>query len=238
MRIGSLFSGYGGLDMAVGGQLAWYAEIEPAACQVMEAHYPDIPNLGDVTKVNWANVEPVDVITGGYPCQPFSRAGIRRGTEDERHLWPYIFDAIRALEPRYAVLENVPGHLTLGFADVLADLASIGWDAEWGTLRASDIGAPHTRNRLFIITYAKGSHESGSKHECLSTERAIEPGKCDCSSTYSNSDGYGGGRSQEEWKLWLAQMQNKHGNGNGHGRSLFQELLGIIMNQQSEGGKA
>jgi DNA (cytosine-5)-methyltransferase 1 len=72
MRVGSLFTGYGGLDMAVGGDLAWYAEVEPAACKVLAAHYPGVPNLGDVTQVDWSAVEPVDVITGGYPCQPFS----------------------------------------------------------------------------------------------------------------------------------------------------------------------
>jgi len=151
MRVGSLFTGYGGLDLAVGGELAWYAEIEPAACQVLAHHYPGVPNLGDITAINWAEVEPVDVITGGYPCQPFSHAGNRKGKNDERHLWPYVLTAIRAVRPRYAILENVSGHRTLGFADVLADLAEIGWSCEWGTFRASDVGAPHRRERIFII---------------------------------------------------------------------------------------
>jgi DNA (cytosine-5)-methyltransferase 1 len=153
MRVGSLFTGYGGLDIAVGGDLAWYAEIEPAACQVLVHHYPGVPNLGDITAIDWADVEPVDVITGGYPCQPFSHAGNRKGKNDERHLWPYVLTAIRAIRPRYAILENVSGHLTLGFADILADLAEIGWSCEWGTFRASDVGAPHRRERLFIIAY-------------------------------------------------------------------------------------
>lgn len=156
MKVGSLFSGYGGLDMAVGGDLAWYAEVEPAACKVMEAHHPGVPNLGDVTKVDWAAVEPVDVITGGYPCQPFSNAGMRKGTKDERHLWPYVRDAISAIRPRAAVLENVRGHLTLGFADVLGDIAALGLSARWGVIRAADAGAPHNRARLFIVAYANG----------------------------------------------------------------------------------
>lgn len=151
MRVGSLFTGYGGLDMAVGGDLAWYAEIEKAACQVLAVHHPGVPNLGDITAINWADVEPVDILTGGYPCQPFSHAGNRKGKNDERHLWPYVLTAIRAIRPRYAILENVSGHITLGFADVLADLAEIGWFAEWGTYRASDVGAPHRRERLFIV---------------------------------------------------------------------------------------
>jgi DNA (cytosine-5)-methyltransferase 1 len=162
MRVGSLFSGYGGLDMAVGGELAWYSEIEPAACKVMEAHHPGVPNLGDITKVDWSQVEPVDVITGGYPCQPFSNAGKRKGKDDERHLWPYVRDAIGAIRPRRAVLENVRGHLTLGFADVLADLAHMGVSARWGIVRAADAGAPHNRARLFIVADTSGGSFAGT----------------------------------------------------------------------------
>jgi len=136
--------------MAVGGDLAWYSEIEPAACTVLAAHYPDVPNLGDITAVDWSQVEPVDVITGGYPCQPFSNAGKRKGKQDERHLWPYVRDAISAIRPSLAVLENVRGHLSLGLADVIGDLAGLGYDARWGVVRASDAGAPHGRARVFI----------------------------------------------------------------------------------------
>ncbi len=80
MKTGSLFSGYGGLDMAVGGDLAWYSEIEPAACKVMEENHPGVPNLGDITEIDWSDVPRVDVLTGGYPCQPFSHAGLRKGS--------------------------------------------------------------------------------------------------------------------------------------------------------------
>ena len=153
MKVGSLFTGYGGLDMAVGGELSWYSEIEPAACQVLATQHPDVANLGDITQINWADVAPVDVLTGGYPCQPFSVAGNRKGSNDVRHLWPYVRDAIAILRPERAILENVSGHLSLGFSEVLMDLAEIGFDAEWGTLRASDVGAPHQRNRLFIVAY-------------------------------------------------------------------------------------
>jgi DNA (cytosine-5)-methyltransferase 1 len=162
MKVGSLFTGYGGLDIAVGGDLAWYAEIEPAACQVLAHHYPNVPNLGDITKIDWSQVEPVDVITGGYPCQPFSHAGNRKGKNDVRHLWPNVLDAIRAVRPRYAILKNVSGHLTLGFADVLADLAEIRWSCEWGTYRASDVGAPHRRERIFIVAYTNSQGSQGT----------------------------------------------------------------------------
>lgn len=160
MRIGSLFSGYGGLDIAtqnvLGGDLAWYSEIEPAACKVLAAHYPSIPNLGDIKTVDWATVPSIDVLTGGYPCQPFSTAGLRKGKDDERHLWPYVKDAISHLRPRLVILENVRGHLSMGLADVIADLAEVGFDARWGLVRASDAGAPHNRARVFITAYPTG----------------------------------------------------------------------------------
>jgi len=172
VRVGSLFSGYGGLDMAVGGDLAWYSEIEPAACKVMEAHHPGVPNIGDVTQVDWSEVEPVDVLTGGYPCQPFSQAGHRKGENDERHLWPHVRDAISALGPRVTILENVRGHLTLGFASVLADLADLGLSARWGVVRASDAGAPHNRARLFVVAF--NSDSEGSQGSNIATK--IEQG--------------------------------------------------------------
>jgi DNA (cytosine-5)-methyltransferase 1 len=156
MKIGSLFTGYGGLDMALAGELAWYSEINAAACRVLEAHHRDIPNLRDVTSIDWADVAPVDVLTAGYPCQPFSQAGKRQGSNDERHLWPYVATAIDAIRPGIVVLENVRGHLTLGFGDVLADLSRLGYDARWGVVRASDAGAPHHRARIFIIANTSG----------------------------------------------------------------------------------
>ena len=85
------------------------------------------------------------------PCQPFSQAGHRKGTNDERHLWPYVLDAIKHLRPRIAFFENVLGHVTLGLTEVLEDLAEIGWNAQWTCVRASDVGAPHHRERLFIL---------------------------------------------------------------------------------------
>ena len=165
MRIGSLFSGYGGLDMAVssvlGGSVAWHVEYDKAPSRILAHHYPTVPNYGDVTAVDFTTIEPVDVLTGGYPCQPFSHAGLRKGTNDERHLWPHVLRAIREMGPRLVVLENVRGHLTLGFDVVLADLASVGWSARWGIVRASDAGACHQRARLFIVAYPQREGRQG-----------------------------------------------------------------------------
>lgn len=153
-RIGSLCSGYGGLDMAVsallGGELAWWSDIDDGAVRIMSHHHPGVPNLGDFTALDWADVAPVDVLTAGYPCQPFSHAGARKGTDDERHLWPYIREAIRHLRPRLTVLENVAGHRSLGFDRVLGDMAEDGLHVRWTSIRASDVDACHKRERVFL----------------------------------------------------------------------------------------
>ena len=176
MRVGSLFSGYGGLDLAVGGDLSWVSDIEPTACSVLAEHHPSVPNLGDIKKVDWSKVEPVDVLTGGYPCQPFSTAGARMGTNDERHLFPYVQSAIESLRPSWVVLENVRGHLTLGFRDVLSALHDVGYDARWGVVRASDAGAPHRRERVFIVARpadaSRGTRGERSGRGVSESERA------------------------------------------------------------------
>ena len=150
-RVGSLCTGYGGLDMAVGGDVAWVSDIDKHAATLLEHRFPAAPNLGDLAAVDWSRVEPVDIITAGYPCQPFSVAGKRKGSADVRHIWPHIQSALRVLRPRFGLFENVAGHVGLGFADVLSDLAEVGFDAEWLVVRASDVGAPHRRERLFIL---------------------------------------------------------------------------------------
>lgn len=165
MRIGDLCSGVGTLgavaEELTGGTVAWHAETEPAACRVLEAHWPGVPNLGDLTAVDWSSVEPVDVLTAGYPCQPFSHAGRRQGADDDRHLWPHIRDAIGALRPRLVLLENVAGHLTLGAASVVADLAALGYVGSWTTLRASEVGACHRRERWFCAARPADADVSG-----------------------------------------------------------------------------
>ena len=175
LTIGSLFSGYGGLDLGVmqvlDAQPAWHVEVDPAPAATLASHYPDVPNLGDVTRVDWAEVPPVDIITAGYPCQPFSQAGHRKGTNDERHLWPHVRDAIKHLRPKFALFENVSGHVTLGLPEVLDDLATLGWDAQWACTRASEIGAPHHRERLFILA----THADGLGLEALRLARRPAP---------------------------------------------------------------
>jgi len=157
MKVGSLFSGIGGLDLGLeraGMDVIWQSEIDPYACKVLNKHWPTVPNLGNIKEIDWNQVERPDVICGGYPCQPFSTAGKRQGEGDARHLWPWVRECIAELRPRYAVLENVRGHLSLGFGTVLGDLASIGYDTEWQVIPAAAVGAPHRRDRVFIVAYA------------------------------------------------------------------------------------
>ncbi|WP_406104724.1 DNA cytosine methyltransferase [Streptomyces sp. NBC_01003] len=181
LRLGSLCTGYGGLDVAVqdvfGGALEWVADNDPGASRILAHRHPSTPNLGDITAIDWRAVEPVDVLLGGYPCQPFSTAGRRKGTADARHIWPHIANALRTLRPRIAIFENVANHLRLGFADVLADLARLGFDAEWCLVRASEVGAPHQRNRLFLYATAADAPHLG--HERGRGTRDGRPGPTD-----------------------------------------------------------
>lgn len=195
VRVGSLFTGYGGLDMAVhevlGGDTAWVSDIDKGACKILAHRYPDVPNLGDITTVDWSQVKPVDVLTGGFPCQDVShagkRAGIRPGTRSG--LWEHFAYAIDQLRPGLVVIENVRGLLSasahsdlepcpwcLGdgpgghlraLGAVLGGLADIGYDASWVGLPASGVGAPHGRFRVFIVAHPQRGGLDGWTHEPL-----------------------------------------------------------------------
>jgi DNA (cytosine-5)-methyltransferase 1 len=177
LRIGSLCSGYRGLDMAIeatfGGSTAWVSDVDAGANKILAHHWPTVPNIGDLTTAKWDEVEPVDILCGGYPCQPFSNAGLRKGTADARHLWPFIAGALRVLRPRVAIFENVANHLRLGFDTVLRDLADLGFDAEWAVVRADEVGAPHPRRRLFFIATAADAADLG--HEWGGSSRGRGP---------------------------------------------------------------
>ena len=156
LTVGSLFSGIGGLDLGLeraGMNVIWQSEIDPYACRVLSKHWPEVVNHGNIKEINWQEIERPDVICGGYPCQPFSTAGKRRGEEDPRHLWPWVRTAISELRPRYAILENVRGHLSMGGLSVIGELASIGYDAEWRIVSAASVGANHRRDRVIIVAY-------------------------------------------------------------------------------------
>lgn len=185
MKAGELFAGYGGLALAVhevfDAETAWVAEFDVAPSRILAERFPGVPNLGDVTRVDWAALEPVDIIAGGSPCQDVSQAGRRAGmTEGTRsNLWVAMREAIRIIRPEWVCWENVLGSLSAratsesdmepgqGFVGdrpdgpslralgrVLGDLAGLGYDAEWRVIRASDVGAPHQRARVFVLAHS------------------------------------------------------------------------------------
>lgn len=156
--VGSLFSGIGGLDLGLeraGWSVAWQVEWDPYCNQVLGRHWPDVVRYGDVTTLDFKELSRVDLLAGGYPCQPFAKCGRMRGEDDPRHLWPHVARAISDLGPRLVLLENVAAHLSLGFGRVLGELASLGYDAEWDCIPAATIGAPHLRDRVFIVAWPR-----------------------------------------------------------------------------------
>lgn len=156
----SLFSGIGGIDLAleaVGMRVVAQCEIDKPCREVLASHWPDVPCLEDVRDVGSGIDLRPDVVAAGFPCQPVSQAGRRLAQEDSRWLWPEVARVVRELGPRYVFLENVRGLLRRGFHDVITDLAGLGFDVEWGVLRASDVGTPHRRERVFILAASPDS---------------------------------------------------------------------------------
>lgn len=192
LKLGSLFSGWGGLDLAIVAafeawfgcrvETVWVSDIEPGPRKVLALRWPNVPNLGDITTVRWAQVERVEIVGGGSPCQDISQAGrmagMREGTRS--NLWVEMREAIRVLEPTFVIWENVNAALSTTAASamesdprllgdhpagvpalraagrVLGDLATLGFDAEWVSLAASDVGAPHRRKRVFVAAAHPG----------------------------------------------------------------------------------
>lgn len=205
MKIGSICSGYGGLDMAAEyvfqAETIWMADSDKYSSIVIDKRW-GLPNLGNIKNVDWSLVEPIDILTAGYPCQPFSQAGQRKGVNDERHIWPKIKEIISILRPRFVVLENVRGHLSLGFKEVLKDIAQIGYDAKWEIIRASDVGAPHRRERLFVIAQPTNTNcERSDLGKCKTEEwnqRKSQFESCKCNSIIANANG---NKQSGNWKM-------------------------------------
>lgn len=165
MNVLSLFSGIGGLELGLeraGMTTVGQVEINPFCRQILMKHWPEVPKHDDVrTAPQWwvSRSRPaVDLVCGGFPCQPFSVAGQRRGTVDERWGWPWMRNVVDAVRPQYVLIENVAALLRHehAFASVLGELSELGFDAEWSVVTACSVGAPHLRRRLFILAYAAG----------------------------------------------------------------------------------
>lgn len=186
MNVGSLFSGIGGIEIGFekqGFKTIWFIEKEPYAQTILRKRFPTATIYEDITTTDFSTVQKIDILTGGFPCQDISNAGKRIGITGSRSsLWKYYLEAIRVLRPKYALIENVSALTIRGLNVVLSDLAQIGYDAEWYNLSASAVGAPHRRERIFIIAYPNSNgqcsqgHEQTSEQDNLSEERKAEIG--------------------------------------------------------------
>jgi DNA (cytosine-5)-methyltransferase 1 len=194
LRVLDLFSGIGGFSLGLeraGMQTVAFCEIEDYPRKVLAKHWPSVPIYDDVRTLNATRLAAdgigrIDLICGGFPCQPFSHAGRRMGAEDDRHLWPEYFRLIKELRPTWIIGENVIGLVSMGLDAVLDDLESIGYACRTFDIPACGVGASHERRRIWILAYSDlygGQHESGK--QCAGTEQH-EP--CQCSSLFPNSN--------------------------------------------------
>jgi DNA (cytosine-5)-methyltransferase 1 len=155
LTVGSLFAGIGGFDIGLeraGMRVRWQVECEPWCQYILNKHWPDVPCYSDIRDVRGKEVDPVDILCGGFPCQDISNAGKRARSS----LWKEYARLVDELRPRYVIVENVAVLRRRGLDVVLGDLSTLGYDAEWDCLRASDFGAPHRRDRLWLVAYARG----------------------------------------------------------------------------------
>ena len=162
MRVGSLFSGIGGLELGLeraGMEVVWQVERDAYCRRVLAKHWPDVTRYEDVHDVGRSNLASVDLICGGFPCQDISAAGNGAGIikGNRSGLWYEFARIIRELRPRYVVVENVPAITSRGLGIVLGDLADAGYDAEWGCVSAAAVGAPHLRKRIFIVAHTESA---------------------------------------------------------------------------------
>ena len=270
-----MFAGYGGLGLALSlltdTRTAWVSDIAPGPRKVLAHRFPDAPNLGDVTTVDWASAEPVDVITGGSPCQDMSVAGKRAGMIDGTRsgLWSYQADAVAALRPKAVVWENVRGARTAKAAmpdgtvgtalqRVTGDLEALGYEVRSTLVKASDVGAPHQRARVFLLAtqpgYTLPTVTDG--YPALELASQLQPTPTASESTGPGDHGtgapnlrtvvsllptpvvndMGAAYTPETWDAWTERMRARHGNGNGHGKSLNIEVQRLLPTPRATDG--
>lgn len=196
MRHGSLFSGIGGFDLAAewcGWENVFHCEWNTFGQKVLKHHFPKSISYNDITKTDFTiHRGAIDIISGGFPCQPYSSAGKRLGKEDERHLWPEMLRAIREIQPSWVVGENVRGLTNwnggLVFDEVQSDLEAQGYEVLPFLLPAAALNAPHRRDRIWFIAYSNsyGSNKRNSAYEIATTNERL-----DALSNTNKSDGNG-----------------------------------------------
>ena len=170
-----LFSGIGGFSLgleATGGfETVAFCDIEEFPRKVLQKHWPHVKQYKDIKELNYEKLKadgllPIDIITGGYPCQPFSVAGRKKGEKDPRHLWPEYFRLIKELRPTWVIGENVSGHIKLGLDTVIKDLESEGYEVQTFNIPVAGVGAPHLRQRIWVVAHTDtGNVETGRERQ-------------------------------------------------------------------------
>ena len=198
LRMLDLFAGIGGFSYAgeklVGGfETVAFCEYDEHAQKVLRKHWPDTEIIGDIREL--ANDADrfrgmVDIITGGYPCQPFSLAGVRRGDQDDRHLWPEMLRVIEAVRPRWVIGENVAGHISMGLDTVLSDLEAAGYASRCYVIPAVAADAPHRRDRCWVVAHADCvGGEDKQRHQANRQEQQFNGGCDGAAQDVGNADG-------------------------------------------------
>lgn len=168
MKVGSLFSGIGGFDLGLeraGMRIEWQVENNDHCREVLKKHWPKVRCHYDITHIDWRDIPRVDLVCGGFPCQPFSLAGKQRGKSDDRYLWPEVVRCLDALRPTWFLGENVPGIINLALDQVCADMESLGYTVWPVCVPACAVDAPHQRQRVWIVAHAERTRSQGYRDE-------------------------------------------------------------------------
>jgi DNA (cytosine-5)-methyltransferase 1 len=216
MTVGSLFAGIGGFDLGferAGFEIKWQVEIDPFCRAVLAKHWPNVTRYEDVRTVG-AELDRVDVICGGFPCQDVSFAGVGAGLDGSRSgLWFQMLRIVRDLRPQYVVVENVEGLFIRGLGRVLGDLAEAGYDAEWACISARDLGAPHERERVFLVAYPDPEHGATRVGHFADGTRTVFAGD-----------------HPERNAVWLQATRQAVGMDDGISRRVYRDRVGAIGN--------
>jgi DNA (cytosine-5)-methyltransferase 1 len=218
MTHGSLFSGIGGFDLAahwMGWDNIFHCEWNPFGQKVLKHHFPNSISYNDITKTDFSiHRGNIDILTGGFPCQPYSSAGERLGKADERHLFPEMLRAIKEIKPRWVIGENVRGLVSWGgglvFHEVCSDLEREGYEVQPFLIPAASKDAPHRRERIWFIAYSNGirSGQSGDKRQAKQFNENGKEGLITNSELHENRYSNNGGSKQEKGDLWRGKESN------------------------------
>lgn len=211
MKFGSLFTGIGGFDLGLeraGMECAWQVEIDGYCNSVLLKHWPKVKRYGDIRNCGQHNLEPVELICGGFPCQPFSFAGKRRGQADDRYLWPEMFRIIKELKPAWVIGENVAGIINMELEQVYIDLETEGYEVQALIIPACALNAPHRRDRVWILAYSISNQHIREESGSTGTQKELQGINQQEDSSPGES-----GRTGEIWKARKKHVANTNSQG-------------------------